>query len=227
MAESSDQRSLHRREFLIGLGGVATAFGLGSYFTSGSRANQATTVGTPAASPAASPAWTPPPIPKPLPTQGGVPPTPVGAAATTAQPAASPAPSGSPAAGAQFEEPGTQPQPAGSPGAATPVATATPAPSATVKMTPDFKFDPAQVTIKTGQSIAWTNDGRSPQTVTCNPAKAKDKSHAVLPQGAQPFDSGAVNYGETFVQTFTVAGDYTYFSIPHEADGMVGKITVQ
>jgi plastocyanin len=185
-------------------------------------------MGTPSASPAASPVWTPPPIPKPLPTQGGVPPTPVGAAATTEQPAASPAPSGSPPANqAEFEEPGSQPQPAGSPGAASPVAATTPAPSATVTMTPDFKFDPAEVTIKTGQSIAWTNEGRSPQTVTCNPAKAKDKSHAVLPQGAQPFDSGAVNYGETFIQTFTVAGDYVYFSIPHEDDGMVGKITVQ
>jgi plastocyanin len=106
-------------------------------------------------------------------------------------------------------------------------ATATPEPSATVTMTPEFTFDPAEVTIQTGQSIAWKNAGRSPQTVTCDPSKAKDASNVSLPQGAQPFDSGAVNSGETFVQTFTVAGDYAYISIPHEQDGMVGKITVQ
>jgi plastocyanin len=43
--------------------------------------------------------------------------------------------------------------------------------------------------------------------------------------GAEPFNSGNVNPGETFEQTFTVAGDYAYSCMLHRS--MAGAITVQ
>jgi plastocyanin len=53
-----------------------------------------------------------------------------------------------------------------------------------------------------------------------------NKGDAVLPDGAQPWDSGIITGGQTYSHTFDVAGQYSYFCIPHEALGMVGKITV-
>ncbi|MCA9878932.1 MAG: hypothetical protein KC442_14165 [Thermomicrobiales bacterium] len=101
------------------------------------------------------------------------------------------------------------------------------APAATVTLTPDFRFDPAQVTIRSGQAVQWINAGRSPQTVTGDPARVTDSAHVALPAGAAPWDSGVLNAGEPYVQIFAVPGDYTYVSIPQEQAGMTGHILVQ
>jgi plastocyanin len=186
--------------------------------------------------------YTPPPIPKPLPKPGGPIVQVTGPApkqsttgSTTESPASSSAASpaatgGSPQASPAGQSvvsnvnPGAPPQPIGSP-QATPAGA--PAASATVTLTPDFKFDPAQVTIKAGQTVKWVNKGRAPQTVTADPARAKDKSHAAMPSGAKPFDSGVINGGGSFSHTFDVAGSYSYFSMPQEQSGMLGTVIVQ
>jgi plastocyanin len=95
----------------------------------------------------------------------------------------------------------------------------------TVKMT-DSKYAPDKLTVAKGAQVTWTNDGSMVHTVTCDPSKAIKKSDAALPSGAQPFDSGNIEAGKSWSYTFTVAGDYTYFCIPHESDGMIGHITV-
>lgn len=186
-------------------------------------------------------AYTPPPIPQPLPKPGGPIAQVVGPAPKQSAPAsntenpasggASPAaPGGSPGAtpaGASMVSnvnPGGPPQPATSPQASP---AASPPPSASVTITPAFTFDPAQVTIKRGETVRWTNGGRAPQTVTADPARAKDKSHAALPGGAQPFDSGVLNAGAAFSHTFDVVGSYSYFSMPQEERGMLGSVVVQ
>src|SRR3954467_5522413 len=191
MSRRSDKDRIDRRDLLLGAGGLG-AVALGARLLLGPPHAQATvsaqaTPGAGAASPAA---WTPPPIPQPLPTVGGVAPAVVGAA-----PPAPPSQLENPAAGgatpvggsqAPVQNPGAPPQPMATPGA--PVA-GTPAPSVTVTLTPEFRFDPAEVTIKAGEAVRWVNAGRSPQTVTGDPARAQDPSHAVLPSGAQPWDS--------------------------------------
>jgi plastocyanin len=108
-------------------------------------------------------------------------------------------------------------------------AAAAAAPAATapvVKMTDQYKFDPATLTIPKGTTVEWQVAGTQPHTVTDDPSKAMDKSHTVLPAGADPWDSGMLNPGQSFKHTFTVAGEYSYICIPHEAMGMIGKITV-
>lgn len=214
MTDRPNQSLLHRRKFLLGVAGGGAALAAGVLVRAAPQAAGAAQSGATAAA-----SWTPPTIPKPLPTEGGVPPTVVGAAPTKA--AAGAAVSGQ--SQNQVEQPGQPAVPAGSPAAAaTPAAT----PAATVTLTPDFKFDPAQVTINKGETILWKNEGRSPQTVTDDPARAADKANAVLPNGAKPWDSGVLNYGETYTHTFDVPGDYVYFSMAKEKAGMVGKITV-
>jgi plastocyanin len=116
---------------------------------------------------------------------------------------------------------------AGGQGNAPPPATATPQPNAIVRITPDGKLDPPEVTIDRGQRVQWQNQGRAPQALTDDPARAQDKSHAGFPAGAQPFDSGPLNSGQSFTQQFDVPGEYRYFSVPAEGQGLVGRITVR
>ena len=75
----------------------------------------------------------------------------------------------------------------------------------------DNEFDPAEIDVSAGTTVTWTNEGESPHTVT-----ASDGS----------FDSGNLDPGDTFSHTFDQAGEFSYVCQYHEADGMVGAVTV-
>jgi len=96
---------------------------------------------------------------------------------------------------------------------------------AVVTMTDDWTYEPEKVTIEAGQTIRWDSDSIYMHTVTADPRKAKPE-HVKLPNGAEAFDSGEIQPGESFSRTFTVPGRYRYFCIPHEAAGMIGEIEV-
>jgi plastocyanin len=64
-------------------------------------------------------------------------------------------------------------------------------------------------------------------TVTADPRLAPDPSHVMLPAGAEPFNSGSIKHGQVYRRTFTVAGDYHYFCIPHHGQGMMGMLRVR
>lgn len=213
-----------RRGFLAGLGGLAAS----------------AVVGRQVAAQEATPEWTPPPIPEPLPDSAGTPPPIVGAepdpeepvsGAPTSieQPAAAGTPSpgdGTPTTGGEIAV--TNPQQPAQP-LATPVADVEPEvePAAIVTITPDFAFDPAEVTIRAGEAVQWRNEGRSPQTVTARPDWVGDESLVALPEGAEPFDSGVINHGDDFVHVFETAGEYVYVSLPKAEDGMTGRVIVE
>ena len=133
------------------------------------------------------------------PTQGGVPPTVVGRSQPT-----TPAPGSQPATG-----------------------TATPQPAVRITVTANRTFDPSNVSVNAGDTVQWVNAGRAPQTVTGDPAKVQNKAEALLPSGAQPWDSGTLNTGQTFAHRFDTPGEYTYTSLPAEGQGLVGRITVR
>ena len=95
-----------------------------------------------------------------------------------------------------------------------------------VTMTPSLQFQPAHVEIRSGQTIRWVNSSNFPHTSTADASLAIDPSSVALPSGAQPWHSGDINPGGTFERTLTATGDYTYFCVPHESQGMVGTITV-
>ena len=97
---------------------------------------------------------------------------------------------------------------------------------AVVEMTDDLTFEPEQLTVKVGDIVTWRNTGSIVHTATDDPTKAQDPANAVLPEGAEPWDSGDVAGGEEFSHTFETPGDYTYFCIPHELAGMVARLTV-
>jgi plastocyanin len=74
----------------------------------------------------------------------------------------------------------------------------------------NFGFYPANLQVKVGTTVTWTNYDRAPHTVTFNDSSLKS--------------SGTLNQGGTFSYTFTKAGVYTYYCDLHET--MVGQVTV-
>lgn len=97
-------------------------------------------------------------------------------------------------------------------------------------------FRPRELEVGVGDTVVWKNTGSRRHTVT-----AYDGG---LPDGAEYFASGgfgsqrqaedgwhsgyggAINAGQTYEHTFDVAGEYAYFCIPHEPQGMSGTVVV-
>ncbi len=75
----------------------------------------------------------------------------------------------------------------------------------------DFTFNEASVTIPVGGSITWTNSDSAPHTAT-----AMDR---------QVLQSGTLNQGDSFTQTFDTPGTYEYFCEFHP--NMSGTIIVE
>lgn len=104
--------------------------------------------------------------------------------------------------------------------------TAAKAGASVVEMSDQLRFVPNKLTVKVGETVTWHNASTVAHTVTDDPAKAQNPTHAKLPPGVQPWDSGTVSAGESWSRTFDTAGEYRYFCIPHEAAGMFALLTV-
>jgi plastocyanin len=73
----------------------------------------------------------------------------------------------------------------------------------------NFVFEPAQLTVKVGTTVAWTNRDDIPHTVVC----------------AGKFRSKTMDTDGTFSFTFTAPGEYKYFCSLHPH--MTGTIKVE
>ena len=73
----------------------------------------------------------------------------------------------------------------------------------------NFVFEPAQLTVKVGQTVTWTNRDDIPHTVVC----------------AGKFRSKTMDTDGTFSFTFTAPGDYKYFCSLHPH--MTGAVKVE
>ncbi len=96
----------------------------------------------------------------------------------------------------------------------------------TVSMTEANRYAPSSLTIPRRGTVVWHNIGRDPHTAIADPALARDPSHAVLPDAAEPWASGDLYPGQGWAHTFDVPGTYVYFCRFHETEGMIGTITV-
>jgi plastocyanin len=96
-----------------------------------------------------------------------------------------------------------------------------------VEMTNALTFVPATRNISVGDTVTFRNTSTGiAHTATCDPAKAANASNVSLPQGAAAWDTGTIGAGGTRNITFTVAGQYRYVCLPHEASNMFGTINV-
>ncbi len=96
-----------------------------------------------------------------------------------------------------------------------------------IRMTDDLRFVPENLAISVGDTVVWIIEGALPHTATDKPGSAGVDEHNILPAGAEPWDSGLLDPGETYRTVLTVAGNYTYVCLIHEAGGMIGRLTVQ
>jgi plastocyanin len=88
-------------------------------------------------------------------------------------------------------------------------------------------FQPAQLSIKVGETVEWKNVGNSVHHASSDPSTAVNPAEASNPPGAKPFDSGFLQPGQSFTYTFTVPGTYKYICAPHETSGMLGEVVVK
>ncbi len=109
--------------------------------------------------------------------------------------------------------------------------------TATIEMNDQLEFVPRRVSISRGDTVTWETVGSLGHTVTAYGDE--------IPGGADFFASGGygseqaardayssdlggnVVSGETYKHTFEVRGEYHYFCIPHEFNGMTGWIRVE
>lgn len=100
------------------------------------------------------------------------------------------------------------------------------------------RFLPEEYRVAVGETVRWGNSSTQGHTVTAYGNG--------LPEGADFFASGGYDdeqaaregfangeqagllfTGDTFEHTFSVPGTHSYFCIPHERAGMVGRVVVE
>lgn len=105
---------------------------------------------------------------------------------------------------------------------------------ADVTMANGHRFAPTTVTVKAGDTVAFANAGAESHTVTAYqdsiPAGGKYFASGGASSEKNARDdvaSGLIKGGGSYTVTLDAPGTYTFFCIPHESDGMKGKIVVQ
>lgn len=77
----------------------------------------------------------------------------------------------------------------------------------------DIDYEPKDATVPKGATVKWTNTGNLPHTVTKQDGPGPD------------FDSGTLQPGDTYEETFTAPGKIAYLCTIHE--GQDGSLTVR
>ena len=96
---------------------------------------------------------------------------------------------------------------------------------------------PETFEVAVGEPVVWVNNGSRGHTVTAYESGLPDgadywasggfESETAARNGFwQEGGKGAVRSGETWEHAFEVPGTYTYFCVPHERAGMVGRVDV-
>lgn len=104
----------------------------------------------------------------------------------------------------------------------------------TVEMTDDLTFEPPNIEVTAGTTVSWPNVGTIGHTVTAYEDRIPDAAEYFA---SGEFDSesaaqdgypaeGNIAEGESYDYTFETPGEYEYYCIPHEMNGMVGTVRV-
>lgn len=97
-------------------------------------------------------------------------------------------------------------------------------------------FEPAELTVSAGDTVAWKHAGGEAHSVSAYGDGIPDGATYWASGGFESEEAartgwengkGAVASGQSYVHTFETAGEHAYFCIPHEAAGMEGTIVVE
>lgn len=86
----------------------------------------------------------------------------------------------------------------------------------------DFRFSPADVTVRLDDTVIWINNSPPGVMHTVTYGMGSDD-----PMAGFYFDSGLMGGRETFSYTFSEPGTFPYFCIPHEFFDMTGVVRVR
>jgi plastocyanin len=82
-------------------------------------------------------------------------------------------------------------------------------------------FVPSEVTIQPGDTVRWVNvDPFLRDHSTCSGTGIAD------PFAGELWNSGTLQINDSFEYTFEEVGEFAYFSVPHEYEGMFGLVIV-
>jgi Plastocyanin len=97
-------------------------------------------------------------------------------------------------------------------------------------------FEPEELTIQQGDTVAWEHVAGEPHNVVAYedelPADAAYwatggfESEEAAREGWEE-GQGAVQSGQSYVHTFETTGTHEYLCVPHEAAGMVGSVIIE
>lgn len=98
-------------------------------------------------------------------------------------------------------------------------------------------FRPVEAEATVGEPVVWKNTSSRGHTVTAYDGGVPEgatyfasggyESESAAREAWRTGGDGTIVGGETYERTFDVAGTYSYFCIPHESGGMVGKVLVR
>ena len=102
-----------------------------------------------------------------------------------------------------------------------------------IAMTDTHRYDPSTLMVRVGEEVRWVNRSSEAHSVTAYqdslPAGAEyfSSSGASSEKDARAHIDGLMISGDSFSFKFDEPGTYEYFCIPHEDQGMRGKIVVE
>ena len=95
----------------------------------------------------------------------------------------------------------------------------TPVPGSAQVVMRNLAFSPSTMTIRVGQTVVWRNDDSAPHTTTSG--SCSGQTCTPMPG----WDSGTLNFGQSFSHMFNTAGTFTYYCRVHGAM-MQGTVVV-
>ena len=102
---------------------------------------------------------------------------------------------------------------------------------ATVEMTADRRFDPADLTVPPGTTITFENASAEAHTVTTYDGEApvgfSSGGFASEEEARDNLADALIGQEGSYEVTLDEPGTYEYLCIPHEDQGMTGTITVE
>jgi copper-containing nitrite reductase len=88
-------------------------------------------------------------------------------------------------------------------------------------------FQPATITITTGDQVVWQNTSTYYHNVVDDPDRVLRRVDVGYPSGTAPFGSNLLQPGTRFYHVFTEPGVYHYVCTVHETGGMKGTVIVK
>jgi plastocyanin len=88
-------------------------------------------------------------------------------------------------------------------------------------------FAPSKVTIHPGDTVQWVWGSNNHTVTSGDPSTGAADNQFCSPSDTNCSGAAASDTGAMYSHTFTQAGTFPYFCVPHRRAGMTGSVVVQ